>query len=159
MIAERLAVAPDDENAMDRGIRLESEAVKLLEKETGKSFINEMVIWQREDNENIAISPDAYSEDETEAVEVKCLVSARHIEVLLTKEVPADHKDQVLQYFIVNDKLQRLYFCCYDPRMSVKKFFNIVVERKDIEIEIKKNLEYEKNMLVDVECIVNSLSF
>ena len=83
LIAERLAVAPDTESPMERGTRLEPEAIERFEKETGKKVDASLVIWSREDNENIALSPDG-SIGETEAVECKCLSSSRHLEAWLT---------------------------------------------------------------------------
>src|SRR3990167_2462315 len=98
LIAERICIPATDEGAMDRGKRLEDEAVDRFSKETGKKVNNDLVIWTRDDNENIAISPDGCI-GATEAVEVKCLGSARHIEAWLTKEIPNEFEYQVLQYF------------------------------------------------------------
>ncbi len=70
LIAEKLALAADDENCMDRGLRLEKEAIQIFEKKTGKKVNTDLVIWQRDDNQSIAISPDGYI-NEKEAVEVK----------------------------------------------------------------------------------------
>ncbi len=94
LIAERLAIPPDDENVMDRGLRLEEEAIKEFEKKSKKKVKTDLVIWEREDNPSIAVSPDGYI-DKTEAVEVKCLGSARHIEALLTNEIPKDYQEQI----------------------------------------------------------------
>ena len=121
LIAERVAIPADGENAMDRGKRLEVEGIERFEATTGKVVNKDLVLWVREDNENIAVSPDGYIGD-TEAVEVKCLNSASHIEAFLTGDIPTEYEYQVLQYFIVNDNLQTLYFCFYDPRMP-KDFF------------------------------------
>ena len=158
LIAERLALPPTDENAMDRGSRLELEAIERFEKETGKKVDSSLALWVREDNESIAISPDGQI-GVKEAVEVKCLASSRHIEALLTGKVPSDYDFQKLQYFIVNDKLQTLYFAFYDPRLSVKDFFYFTVNREDIEEEIKEYLEYQENVLKEVNEVVTSLSF
>ncbi len=130
LIAERIALPPDGENVMDRGKRLEDEAIERFAKETKKKVNNDLVLWYRDDDENIAVSPDG-SIGKTEAVEVKCLSSARHIEAWLTKKIPDEYEYQVLQYFIVNDKLKTLYFVFYDPRMP-KDFFYHEVHRKDV---------------------------
>lgn len=159
LIAEKLAIAPDGENVMERGHRLEEEAILQLEKELGKTFNKELVIWEREDNNSIAISPDGYSEDLKEAVEVKCLASGRHLEALLKNEIPSEYEFQKLQYFIVNPELERLYFCFYDPRLSVKQFFYFTIERKEIQEDIDKYLEYQRKKLEEVEEIVKKLSF
>src|SRR3990167_8661877 len=104
LIAERLAISPDGENAMDRGVRLEEEAIGRFAEETKKKIDTSLVIWTREDNENIAISPDGFV-GEKEAVEAKCLSSAEHIETYLTRKVPSEYEMQAIQYFIVNEKL------------------------------------------------------
>jgi predicted phage-related endonuclease len=157
IIAERVAILPSDEAAMDRGIRLEDEAIKRFEKETGKKVNNDLVLWTLEDDDNIALSPDGFI-GEKEAVEVKCLSSARHLEAWLTKEIPSEYEGQVTQYFIVNDKLQKLYFVFYDPRMP-KDFFFFEVERKNIEERIKEYLELEKQVLADIKIIEDELTF
>ena len=82
------------------------------------SNIEESNTGSRDDDENIAVSPDGFI-GTTEAVECKCLSSARHIEALLTRAIPSEYEYQVLQYFIVNDKLEMLNFVCYDPRFMM----------------------------------------
>lgn len=158
LIAERLGIPADDESPMERGSRLEPEAIARFEKETGKKVNTDLVIWTRDDEESIALSPDGFI-GKTEAVECKCLSSAKHIEAYLTQEIPSDYEFQVFQYFIVNDKLKTLYFCFYDPRILVKDFFYIEVKRADIEADIKDYLEYQRNVLKEVEEAVNKLTF
>ena len=121
IIAERIAIPTNAENVMDRGKRLEDEALERFAKETKKKVSNDLVIWHRDDDESIAVSPDG-SVGKTETIECKCLSSARHLEAWITKEIPADYEMQALQYFIVNEKLKTLYFVFYDPRMP-KDFF------------------------------------
>ena len=157
LIAERLGIPADSEPPMERGVRLQGEAMEIFEKEIGKKINTDLVLWQRDDNESIAISPDG-SIGKTEAIEVKCLASSRHIEVLLTGKIPDDYEYQVLQYFIVNEKLQKLYFCFYDPRILVKPFFFIEVIRENMEEKIKEILEYQENILKEVDTAVLQLS-
>lgn len=158
LIAERVAFQPDSENPMYRGKRLEDIAIERFSKETGKKVDNSKVLWEREDNSDIAVSPDGVI-GKTEAVEVKCLNTASHIEALLTKKIPSEYEDQVAQYFIVNDKLKKLYFIFYDPRMTVKDFFFYEIKRSDLSEKIPEYLEYQKNVLAEVEQIVKDLTF
>lgn len=160
LIAERLCEKPDDEDPMKRGKRLEPEAIKLFAKKTKKKVNTDLVIWERDDNENIAISPDG-SISNIEAVEAKCLASARHIEAYITNKIPKDYKFQTLQYFIVKDTLEILHVIFYDPLNMVKKMkcFVIKVNRKDIEKEIKEYLEYQRKVLKEVNEIVLKLTF
>lgn len=157
LIAERLGIPADGENPMDRGTRLEPEALALFEKETGKKLDTSLILWTRDDREDIAISPDGII-GKTEAVEAKCLASARHIEAFLTEKIPAEYHEQGLQYFIVNDKLRKLHFAFYDPRLLAKPFFIITLNRKDLEEEIAEILEYERTTLTEIDDIVATLS-
>lgn len=158
LIAERLAVEGDGEDPMERGTRLEEEAVARFAQETGKKVDTSLVLWQRDENDSIAISPDGFV-GKREAVEAKCLSSARHIEALLTQDVPDEYKYQVLQYFIVNEKLETLYLVFFDPRMSVKDYFVLTITREEKEAEIAELLEYERATLKEVNQIVNELTF
>ncbi|MDE2015985.1 MAG: YqaJ viral recombinase family protein [Patescibacteria group bacterium] len=157
LIAERLFSPPDGEDPMERGTRLQDEALDAFCAETGKKVKRELAFWQREENENIAISPDA-AIGKTEAVEVKCLSSARHLEAYLTQQVPDDYKYQTLQYFIVNDKLKTLHVVFYDPRVSVKPYFRLRIDEKDIREESTELLAYERETLREVDEIVKKLS-
>lgn len=157
IIAERVALPATNEFAMDRGKRLEDEAVERFVKETKKKVDNELIIWHRDEDENIAISPDG-AIGKTEALEVKCLSSASHIEAWLTKQIPSEYEYQVLQYFIVNDKLKKLYFLFYDPRMP-KDFFYLTVNRKDVQQKVEEYLQLEKDVLIQITAIEEQLTF
>lgn len=157
VIAERIALPVPEENVMDRGHRLEEEAVRRFNEETGKEAVRDLIIWTRDDNEYISASPDA-AIGEAEAVEVKCLNSASHIEAWLTREVPKEYQEQSIQYFIVNEKLQTLYFCFYDPRMP-KDFFYITINRADIEDQISEFLALQQQALAQIEDIISQLTF
>ena len=154
LIAEKLGAVQDDENAMERGHRLEEEAIEKFIIDTKKEVHVGNIMWLREDNNNIAISPDGVI-GETEAVEVKCLSSARHIEALLTQEVPSEFEMQALQYFIVNEKLETLYLVFYDPRLPVKSYFYLTIVRNQEEVD--KYLEYQKQVLEEIENITKNL--
>lgn len=158
LIAERIALTASEENPMDRGNRLEPESIAKFEKETGKKVDTSLVIWVRDDNESIAISPDGSISPE-EAIETKSLSSARHIEAFMKQEIPKEYNEQKIQYFIVNDSLKVLNFAFYDPRLSVHDFFVIVVKREDIQDEIDKYLEYQKNIIKQVNEVVNGWTF
>lgn len=158
IIAERVAVPHDGENVMDRGKRLEDEALERFAKETGKKVSADLVLWCRDDDENIALSPDGVI-GKTEAVEAKCLNSAGHIEAWLTKQVPNEYEHQVLQYFIVNDKLKKLYFVFYDPRLPKIDFFFLEISRKDMEEKINEYLTMEKDVLAQIAAIESQITF
>lgn len=157
LIAERLGIPADDENAMDRGTRLEPEALEMYTKETGRVIDTSRVIWMRDDNEDIAISPDGF-EGTKLAVEAKCLASSRHIEALLTGRIPKDYQYQRLQYFAVNDDLDQLDFAFYDPRLIAKPFFIISTYRHELNDDVLKVLAEERDIMTEVNQIVLKLS-
>lgn len=161
LIASKVSIPDIDGvplNAMDRGHHLEPLAVERFAKETGKNVNTDLVIWTREENEDIAISPDGYI-GKTEALECKCLNTASHLEAYLENKVPAEYDFQILQYFIVNDKLKTLYFAFYNPCIPAKDFFYFTIQRKSLEKNIKDYLAYELQTLREVDEIVNKLSF
>lgn len=158
LIAERISVEADGERPMDRGTRLEDMAIIQFSEQTEKKVDTTLVLWTRDENENIAVSPDGVI-DEKEACEVKCLSSASHIEAYITQEIPSEYVDQTLQYFVVNDKLEILHVIFYDPRMTVKDYFTIEVTRKGNEEKIKEYLSYQIQVLAEVEHFVSTLTF
>lgn len=165
LIAERVGLPPTNENPMDRGTRLEDEAVARFAKEAKKKVITDLVIWSRDEDSDIAISPDGYIEKKVkgkkviaEAVECKCLNSASHIEAYLTKKIPSDYEAQVLQYFIVNDDLKKIYFLFYDPRMPID-FFWLERTREELQEDIDTYLAIEKSVLAEVAEIEKQLTF
>jgi predicted phage-related endonuclease len=165
LIAERLMVSEEDfegyvpnETPMDRGTRLQRPAIDHFTTDTGKKVDDSLVLWMRSDNNSIAVSPDGTVIGEPAAVEAKCLSAAHHVEAYLTKEVPEDYKYQVRQYFVVNDKLETLYFLFYDPRMPAIQFFYLTIKREDIEESVRKLLAYQLRELAEVDDIVAKLT-
>jgi putative phage-type endonuclease len=157
IIAEKVALKDEAyEDPMSRGKRLESEAIERFEKETKKKVNTDLVLWISDDNEDMAISPDG-AIGKTEAIEVKCINTASHIEALLTNKVPSEHEFQVLQYFIINEDLKTLYFAFYDPRIPAKDFFYLTIKREELAEDIKKYKEIEINTLKEINKIVKSL--
>lgn len=157
ILAERIALPPTDENVMDRGKRLEQYAVERFMQVTGKKVNTDLVLWTRDDNEDIAISPDGYI-GKTAAIECKCLSSARHIEAILTNEIPSEYWEQALQYFCVNDALRTLYFVFYDPRMP-RDYHCIEVHRKDVQLQVAEYLALEREALQKLKELEDLLTF
>lgn len=157
LIAERVALPADNENPIDRGVRLEAEALARFAKEEKKKVDTSLVMWVSEENESIAISPDGII-GTTGAIEIKCLNSASHIEAWLTQKLPSEYNFQSLQYFIVNPKLETLYFAFYDPRIPNKDFFYLTINRKDIAEDIEKYKQEQLEILKEVEKITLELT-
>lgn len=151
VLAERLTVGveSDYENAMDRGNRLEDEAIASFEFETGKS-VEKIGFCESDEDPNIANSPDGLIGDE-EAIEVKCMGGKNHVKLWLTNEVPEEYKWQVVQYFIVNEKLKTVYFVGYNPDIPIHPLHIIEVKREDMEEYIKGAVVAQKHFLVEIE--------
>lgn len=166
LIAQRIAkpINPNDYadripegatySAMLRGQILEEEARDLISEKLGKQIIPGRV-WQSEENEYMICSPDGEFEDETEAVEIKCLDSWKVVKAYYEKYPPSEYKPQILQYFVVNDKLKKLYFCIYsdvfsNPELGLQ-IFELNREDYKEEIEIVKRVENATLDLVEKE--------
>ena len=144
------------EHPMIRGQRLEEKAMEAFVAKTGKVVDSSLLMWVSDDNEYIALSPDGVI-GETEAVEIKCLASGKHVEAFLTQQIPDDYHFQALQYFIVNPKLETLYFCFYDPSMVVHEFFYIEMHRGDVIAEVEEYRAYQVQKLVMIDSAVKRM--
>lgn len=153
---------------MERGKAEEIFAIKEFETRNGK-VVDQLGVCVSDDFDWVALSPDGFIKDAegkyTEAVEVKSPDSKTAIlyrlanmipveESGLTKAktpwlgVPADYKWQIVQYFLVNADLLKLYFLVYDARFidQKEKLYIVEVERanelvQDAVKEAKEALE------------------
>lgn len=157
IIAERLTVGVEEdyENAMDRGIRLEPDAIAMFELETGKK-VDRTGFAEDDTNPFIANSPDGLI-GENEAVEVKCLEGKKHVRMWLTNEIPSDYYWQVVQYFVVNQELNTLYFACYNPDISVHPIHIIPIQREELAEDIGKAKASQETFLEEVENILKTI--
>lgn len=161
LIADRIALDPTSELAMDRGSRLEEEALEKFIKKTGKK-VDQVGFCISDYNPDIGVSPDGLikeNENYKEAVEVKCLSSANHIKAYLEQKIPTEYIEQALQYFIVIEELETLHFCFYDPRVSFIEFFIIQLNRSDLKEEIENLRKYQENTLIEINEIISKLTF
>ncbi len=158
LIAERLSNDPFDiDDPKDRGTRLEEEGVQLFATEIlGKKVSTECVIWTSDEDTSMSVSPDGEI-GETGAVEMKCLSSARHLQAYFEQKIPDEYYEQSLQYFIVNEKLRTLYFVFYDPRIPSLPIHHIEIHRKDKKEEIEFLRDYQKQVLREVNEMVNRI--
>lgn len=159
LIADRLSIGSDGEDAMERGHRLEIEAIEMFESKTGKVMTKDVGLCISDANPNIAVSPDGLSEDYTEAVEAKCLSSARHLQAVIENKIPPEFEMQVLQYFIVIEALQTLHLVFYDPRIASMPYHAIQVTRDALELNIEKYRDYQIDTLREVDEWVEKLAF
>lgn len=161
ILAERLGVVSDETDARERGRDYEEKAIEAFEEMTG--MITEKAgLCVSDANEYIALSPDRLIKIDgkyTRAVEVKCLSTARHLMVWDTQKVPSEYWLQGIQYFIVNDDLEILYFAFYDDRLDQLPLFLIEVRRADVEADITKYRAYQNTTIAEMDTLINKLSF
>lgn len=176
LIAQRIAkpINPNDYadripegatySAMLRGQILEEEARELISEKLGKKIIPGRV-WQSEENEYMICSPDGEIVDDTgkvsEAVEIKCLDSWKVVKAYYEKRPPLEYEAQIIQYFLVNENLQKLYFCIYsdvftNPDLGLQIF---ELKREDYREKIELTGRVQNATLGLVEREVQKLMF
>ena len=201
-LAEMWAEPADNEPPMARGHRLENEnirqACEKLGIDTGTVEFD-TGLWVRDDDERIAISPDAHEKTEhpTFAFEAKSLGTRNHLmavvpyavwidlhsgdstvgnafrgmllalfpDVLLRDDltafdfVPDAYKAQVLQYFVVNDNLQTVYFTMLDDRVYCPLSHVVMtVRREDVQDKVEEQLASERRTLAYVDMLSNEFA-
>lgn len=160
IMAERLTVGidMDYENPMDRGTRLEPEALAMFEFETGKK-IETTGYCESDDNSLIGYSPDAIvsNTDDTEDVEVKCPLGKNYVKMWMTNEVPEEYYWQLVQAFVVNPKLENRYFVGYNPDIQIHPLHVIKVARKDVESDIEIAFEKQNLFLSEVDTMLEKI--
>lgn len=175
LIAQRIAkpINPNDYadrlngatySAMLRGQILEDEARDLISEKLGKQIIPGRV-WQSDVNEYMICSPDGEIVDDTgkvsEAVEIKCLDSWKVVKAYYEKRPPLEYEAQIIQYFLVNENLQKLYFCIYsdvftNPDLGLQIF---ELKREDYREKIELTGRVQNATLGLVEREVQKLMF
>lgn len=136
---------------MERGVAEEDFAIKMFEEKTGKK-VDQVGFCISDDFDWLGLSPDGLIADEngeyTEAVEVKSPDTKTSVFYRLMNQIPEDelgltaskkpflgipseYKWQVVNNFIVNEKLKKLYFLVYDVRFIDEdlRLLHIEVER------------------------------
>ena len=155
IVAERLTNGrelQEGENAMDRGNRLEPEAVAIFEFETGKKT-EKIGFAQSDRNDFIGNSPDRMISNtkEEEMLEIKCPLGKNYVKMWEKDEVPDEYSHQVTQYFVVNDNLKTLYFMGYNPNIPVHPFHIMTIKRESILYEIESARDAQETFLQEVE--------
>lgn len=173
LLASKLAMRPDGEAADDRGHRLEPTAIQEFSKLSGLPMRTECGVWLDDSNDSIMFSPDGEEpvEEPTYSAEVKALSSDKHIkfifmDIMAKKQdgynpiysVPdswedrALYRDQAIQAFVVNDKLQTHYFILYDDRVAFEqlRLYVIPIKRSDVQELVDKAKETQAKAWLDV---------
>lgn len=198
-LAETMAEQPDGENPMERGHRLEPENIQLTLQQLGykqEDCITDCGIWESDEDDRIACSPDAYQNSATPtwAIECKSLGSAYHLQAVIPwmvhsqrirqREIPENLADaaaqalpptatslkatnmdfipdayraQVLQYFVVCDTLETLYFAMYDPRVYGNARHQVIpINRGSIQPLITSHKRKQLNTLHIIDTITEA---
>lgn len=199
LLAETMAEQPDSENPMNRGHRLEPENIQLTLQQLGyqqKDCITDCGIWESDEDNRLACSPDAYenTENPTWAIECKSLCSAYHLQAVIPwmihsqlirqhtlpehladaatqalpptatsltatamDFIPDAYQAQALQYFVVCDTLETLYFSMYDPRVYGDARHQIIpIHRKDIKPLITEHKRKQLNTLRIIDTLTEA---
>lgn len=152
VLAEKIAYAKGDAKPMDRGTELEPEARAAVAERLGEEVV-EVGICLHDKYDDISCSPDGLifkKKKPVYAVEIKCLSTARHLQALIEQKIPDDYHFQVLQYFIVIDELEVLYFSFYDPRIVGHELVIIEVHRDDVQAEVEQWFNFQVEALEEI---------
>lgn len=148
-----------------RGEIMEAEAREKTAEKLGKN-ITAGRLWQSEENSNIICSPDGEILDAdgkiTEALEIKCLDSWKCVKAFYEKHPPTEYKDQIVQYFLVNEDLKTLYFTIYsDVFPLTPKIGHQIYElkREDYEEDIARAKKMQEAVLSFVNQEITRLTF
>jgi len=129
-------------DAMLRWIMLEPIARELYEKKTNQK-VDELGFCIHDTMKFLGLSPDWFIEIDWEYkkwVEIKCPGTKNHIKYIMENKLPSEYKWQVVNYFLVNEKLEELDFITFNPDMYVEhlKMFIINIKRSDLEKKLKE---------------------
>ncbi len=152
---------------MRRGTAEEPLAIKAFEKQKGIT-VDSVGFCVSYEFDFLGLSPDGFIKDSsgeyTQAVEIKnpnssTLIKYKLANMIDEKElgltpakkpflgIPAQYKWQVIDYFIVNEKLKKLYFVTYDERFISNDMKLYIVEvNRDNEI-LQDEMNRAKEML------------
>ena len=144
LIAQQVSPLPAqyESEHMEHGLLYEDEAIEKYEAETG--LITEKVDFcLHEERHWHGLSPDRLVSKEGKylgAVEVKCPTPKVHLKYVATKEIPAEYKWQVVNYFLVNEEQEWLDFVSYCPQIQIPnlRLSITTVTREQLEEDIEK---------------------
>jgi hypothetical protein len=171
LLAEKIAIQPDGEKDIDRGQRLENEALEILAEKYKLKLNLDPGFWVSDEADDIAYSPDGAEDSDkpTWCAEAKCLSTKNHLRFLFRDkqargqedykaigQIPNDSKnafrEQIVQAFVVNENLKIMYFVLYDDRVAFDKYtFHVIeINRYDIEEEIQSQKEAQLQTLAEI---------
>jgi len=128
--------------AMNYGIETEPIVINLYEQETFTA-LDSVGYITNEDYPLLGLSPDGIHHngdmEMVGAVEVKCPMPKKHVETIITNQVPSENRPQLAQYFLIlGEQLQWLDFISYNEKVKAKPLHIIRVTRDDMLDDIAK---------------------
>lgn len=140
---------------------MEDEAALLFEEKTGLKT-EKAGICVADFHPEIINSPDRLikvGKKYKKAVEIKCLGTARHLQAVIENKVPDEFEAQKIQYFIVNEDLEELFFVFYDPRILSIPYHCISVKREEVAEKIEFFKNYQIETINEINKIIEQLAF
>lgn len=156
LVVERLTGVPHDSfqsPAMLAGIENEPLARMAYEVHS-QEFVEQVGFVKHPSIKWFGASPDGFVGDDG-LLEIKCPLTATHIDYLLAGGVPSDYRPQLLAQLACTGR-KWVDFVSYDPKLPDNmRLFVVRLERNDIEIEgIERNA---KAFLAEVETMLTKL--
>jgi hypothetical protein len=177
LIAERAArpITPNDYaeqlngqpfSMMARGHILEPEALAAIKEKLNLPLDEGSFVWERKDNQNIYISPDAQLTIDgkvQQAVEIKCLNNEETIKAYLNTPddekgqllrrtgYPKEYQAQIIKYFVVNDDLKQLYFAMFTDTIPGLELQVWAITREDVADKIVEAKAFEDAVMKLIE--------
>jgi len=173
IIAERVSIAKDGEPDRDRGHRLEEMAISKTNKKHKLKLIKGRV-WQSDVNPNIYLSPDAEenSKDPRYAQEIKAFDTHKHLNLIYEDiqakklkdynpilSIPSDNVDQAVDYFVVNEHLDTLYWTMINDMVAYEELetYDIIIRREHVEGLIEEQRDLQLRTLQRADEILEEL--
>lgn len=187
LVADYVSYGTQETRPMERGTKLEPENAQMCVDALGLENPNlNCGIWKSDDG-LLGYSPDGSENvnEPTWAIECKSLDTAEHLYLVFNdlwalgkipdefeplfpqrpgmyrgiESVAEEHRLQVQQAFVVNPKLEVLYYSLYDPRIVVPQIahYIVTVKRREIEDEIlqqKKMVEQQARLAKAIALLV-----
>lgn len=118
--------------AMQRGIDLEPYVRDLFQK-LNQIEIDQIGLCQSDEFNYLVCSPDGFSKCRTIGIEIKCPSTKNHVKYIRMNKLPGDYNWQVINYFLVNEKCEKMYFISFDDRYKPKPYWQKTITREEIE--------------------------
>ena len=140
--------------AMQRGIDLEPLAIEEVTKETGIIFKDAGWISR---NDYHGHSPDGISLCEKIGLEIKCPSAKVHNSYVRENKIPLEYVWQIVNFFAMDESIERLYFASFNPDYLVMPLFLLEVTRESIIFTSKKDSAIVSELAADLNKNVDDL--